>query len=83
MYYLEYEPDDGNPYIGVGILSGGLLAVTFVFAGNEQIGTTHYTIDGDNLSGFWTCFDEDCVGDLNFENLKRQRSPPQDVAGSA
>ncbi|MGB1755735.1 MAG: hypothetical protein ACPHHQ_02955 [Pseudomonadales bacterium] len=75
VYYLEYQPEDNPPYIGMGILSGSSLAVTFAFAGNQDIGITLYTIEDDTLSGAWTCFEEDCVGKLNFENLTKRPDP--------
>ena len=69
-YYLHYTRDDQVEYFGIGVLSGNYLAVTYMYKGFSDVGTTHYEIKNGNLYGFWTCVE--CNGDVVSENLYKK-----------
>ncbi len=69
-YFLHYTRDDKIEYAGIGVLSGNYLAVTYIYGGFSDVGTTHYEIKNGNLFGFWTCVN--CDGRVISENLYKK-----------
>lgn len=70
VYYIHYIRDDEIEYIGLGVLSSNYLAVTYIYPGFNDVGTTHYEVKGGNLIGFWTCLG--CDGQTVSENLYKK-----------
>ena len=69
-YYIHYIRDDGIEYIGIGVLSSNYLAITYIYPGFSDVGTTHYEIKNGNLYGYWTCLE--CDGQIISENLYKK-----------
>ena len=69
-YYIHYTRDDDIEYIGIGVLSSNYLAITYIYPGFSDVGTTHYEIKNGNLYGYWTCLE--CDGQTISENLYRK-----------
>ena len=70
VYYIHYIRDDEIEYIGLGVLSSNYLAVTYIYPGFNDVGTTHYEVKGGNLIGFYTCLG--CDGQTVSENLYKK-----------
>ena len=69
-YFLHYTRDDKIEYAGIGVLSGNYFAVTYIYGGFSDVGTTHYEIKNGDLYGFWTCVN--CDGRVISENLYKK-----------
>ena len=70
VYYIHYIRDDEIEYIGFGVLSSNYLAVTYIYPGFNDVGTTHYEVKDGDLYGFFTCLG--CDGKAISENLYKK-----------